>query len=62
MSDATKLFIAVLGAVIIMVLYTLCAPALAKMDAATLRAIGEGIFMFVVCLFGLAILIKKMSK
>jgi hypothetical protein len=62
MSETTKFFIAVLGAVIIMVLYGVCAPMLAKLDASTIRAIGEGIFIFVVCLFGLAILIKKFSK
>lgn len=62
MTEATKFFIAVLGAVVIMVLYGICAPALAKLDASTLRAIGEGVFIFVVCLFGLAILIKKFSR
>jgi hypothetical protein len=62
MSDTTKFFIAVLGAVVIMVMYAIFAPTLAKLDAATLRAIGEGVFMFVVCLFGLAILIKKFSR
>lgn len=59
MINITRFFIALLLTVVVAIGYAICAPVLAKLDAATLRSIGEGIFIFVASLFGVAILVKK---
>lgn len=59
-NSLTGLFIAVLGAAIITILYTLCAPMLAKLDVATMRTIWEVVIIFVICLFAVGYLVKKL--
>jgi uncharacterized membrane protein len=58
-SNAAGLFIAVLGGVIISIMYTICAPAIAKLDVATMRTIWEAVIIFVICLFAVGYMVKK---